>query len=108
MEDTIHQLPRDTAFGPISISRWRGSERRRNGLSAVNPRRTGASASAPETRSVGIRLSVSEPIAIVDVETLRVEILPPPTSRVLVAIEPDGALGSRIASPRLDPVSISA
>ena len=49
-----HQLPRDTAIGPISISRWRGSKRRRKGLSAVNPRRTGASASAPETRSVGI------------------------------------------------------
>ena len=46
-----YQLPRDTAIGPISADGR--IEAIRKGLSAVNPRRTGASASAPKPGRLG-------------------------------------------------------
>src|SRR6266478_4499022 len=75
-------LDRQRLFpGAISINRCKGSNFSLNGRSALRPSRTGASASVPETRSVGIRRSVSEPTEIVVAATRLDEICPPPTSR---------------------------
>src|ERR1700738_726948 len=63
--------------GAIAIKRCTGSKLSLNGRNALKPSRTGASASAPEMRSVGIRLNVRSPIAIVLAATRLLDVCPP-------------------------------